>query len=316
MSGERSNAAFAWLSDAIADPTNELSFGAFGAIGLFRPDGEPPRLSSDERGIVADMSATSLRVERRTNFHPVAFEILSSDPTRWNHGIALCLPAAEAMSCERSVITNLGADRDAIRVQDRSRDLVDLGLAVRFADICIRTAGSRCEGLVSGQRLTPVDACDLVARDDLECIFLTGLGRLETRDPGRRFIDPRLIGSGRTHAATTPIPPGFVPCGYVFPFNPARTKIELPFDVGAHRRFQILFARFGPPELVALKKFVEAELARGTGPGSFEPPPDRHSLASLRVTLRQHRRMFPERDISDWLARFDRPALRSQGSPA
>lgn len=87
---------------------------------------------------------------------------------------------------------------------------------------------------------------------------------------------PRLLALRRTHAATLPIPTGWVPCMTLFPPNPISNGHGglRPFEKVQHEAFQSLWKRYGIQELVALKEEIFAAVSsQSTFPMSYR----RHS---------------------------------------
>jgi hypothetical protein len=99
-----------------------------------------------------------------------------------------------------------------------------------------------------------------------------------------------LLALRRTHAATLPIPSGWVPCMTLFPPNPIGDGHGgvRPFEKAHYQAFQSLWKRYGIPELVALKEEVfTAEACRSAPPRDLPPPLDRAGRALMRVAQRQ-----------------------------
>lgn len=235
----------------------------------------------------------------------LAFETLSSDPTGWNHGLAICLPLGEGAPLR---MLRRVSDSDAIERVDRGRLALDLGLAQGPSRALFRPddpAGFATEG-----REWPEAA---PALEPLSGVWIidTPVLRIERRLPRGIGIHTvaQALASGATHAVTTPVPAGLVPVAHVFPPHPGRLApgAPAPFDTARHQQFQSLLERFGRPDLWALKQQVSAQLAEGR----FDPPEvDRHGAAVVRVALRQHARLHGAPPQA-WLARFDRPLLRA-----
>jgi hypothetical protein len=157
----------------------------------------------------------------------------------------------------------------------------------------------------------------LLAGACLDWVFETPIGRLEVRQEARShppdlpfppFVMPNLLDSGLTHARTTALPDGLIPCGYAFPAHPARSAPggPRPFDPACHRHFQSIFGLCGRPDLVMLKKRVEALLDRGR----FDrlEADSREAQAAIRVAMRQRMMMMmPQADLTPWLEAYDRP---------
>ena len=120
---------------------------------------------------------------------------------------------------------------------------------------------------------------------------------------------PKLLSSGRTHAATEPIPGGWIPCAHFYPPNPLRdgSGRSRPFRRECHDAFQTLLSRHGDPRLVEIKDRVVDAVRAGELPSMVQLPEDRYGRATLRVTLRQLKaseRMSAA--LAAWLAAHDR----------
>ncbi|MBN8945451.1 MAG: hypothetical protein J0H01_38480 [Rhizobiales bacterium] len=321
---------FDWLARQIDTAAVEWSMGAFGAIeGLRRHPDDAGADTRDADGVTAATRSGGIRLNAVDTMIPVAFELLSSDPHLWNHAVALCLPREASRMSSRGAITELGPDIGAIRAEDRGGTLFDIGLAVDQADICLRTADTELIRALRAAGATSLLAAgsavlDALRRSIHHRVVLTRLGRLEVfptcpAAPGTGLDEllpglmPQLLGRGITHARTSPIPAGLVPCAYLFPPHPARHApgSAKAFDLAQHRAFQAILQRFGRPELNALKAAVNAALDRGDPPDRFVPPPGRWAKASLRVTLRQRRMTGGSGDLDAWRAAFDRTEGRS-----
>lgn len=241
------------------------------------------------------------RARLRPGARLLAFETLSSDPRGWNHGIALCLAGTAGRPSGR---VTRGADHDPIASAGSGSPVLDLGLGQGPVRVLFRPASDTAfaaEGLPWDQ------AAAILAPLPGDWIIDTPVLRVE--HSALLHSVPQAIGTGRTHAGTTPVPPGLIPVAHVFPPHPARHRPGDPmaFDPARHARFQAILACHGRADLWALKAGVLAQLAAGR----FDPPAtDRHGTAVVRVSLRQYARLHgpPPRA---WLERFDRPLLHA-----
>ncbi|VDC26391.1 DUF6925 family protein [Pseudogemmobacter humi] len=242
----------------------------------------------------------------RTRLRPgarlLAFETLSSDPRGWNHGIALSLPGAAGAASGR---VRRARDYDPIDPADAGRPVLDLGLGQGPVRALFRPATGEA---LATEGLTWEEAAPVLAALPGEWVIDTPVLRLERAGAPPHCV-PQARATGRSHAETTPLPPGLIPVAHVFPPHPARQQPGEPvgFDSTCHARFQAILARHGRPDLWALKAEVVAQLAAGR----FEPPAtDRHAATVVRVALRQHAHLHgpPPRA---WTERFDRPLARA-----
>jgi hypothetical protein len=309
-----------WLASCLADPRCFWSMGAFGAIAGFSADDAMPAMVPAAAMCVTG-AKSAIRLIAGSGLTPIAFEVLSSNAGSWNHGVALCLPQECADSRRGPVLIELGDDPEPLLGTGR---LFDLGLGLTQADICVRTDNDRLvdrlralEGVDGRANLSVLAA--LLAEHDHVRVTATRIGRIETHQPRRTSaldhlpgIIPQLVGSSRTHAATTPIPDGLVPLGYVFPPHPLRDRPGEPrrFDRADHDAFQTVLDTFGMPRLTALKARIIAAALGGEVAGSFPAPQDRFESTCIRVALRQMRLTHPLADLAAWLDRFDPPASK------
>lgn len=322
-----------WLLDAVADPAHGWSVGTFGAIAEFvRDPDEPARLARSGTVAEAATARGALRLAPLPGLVPVAYETPNRDGEGWSHAVALCLPGGTCAMTGRTVLSELGPDADAIRPEDRDAILFDMGLGTLQIDVCVRTRDPALLAQLragAGQALAAPGnpAMGAIVAAGPNRVFVSRLGRAEVFQPipppggvspegPHTHVLPKLLRAGRTHAATTPIPDGLVPCAHLFPPHPARTGMgaRKPFDPAAHAQFQTLLARFGHADALRLKHVVAGALAAGTEPPSRDPAGDKHARGALRVALRQAAMTVgPSAALERWRAAFDRAR---DGEPA
>ena len=261
------------LRAQMADPACTWSLGSYGAGAVFArdPDEAARPLENGGIGIVTARGALALVIS--PDLRPFAYETGFNDG--WSQAVALCLPEAACAMGGRTVLTEMGPDAAAIRPQDRAASLFDLGLGLRAVDACLRVADP--EGI---RRLRALAGRPLLASGDagilrslaahLDRVFITRCGRIEVFAPGpdpaeagsgpQSHVLPQLLRLGRTHAATAPIPQGWVPCGALHPAHPARDRPgrPIPFDAGRHAAFALVLDAWGDPALVALRRTILA----------------------------------------------------------
>ena len=317
-----------WLSAEIADHGTGWSLGTFGAIGEFvRDPGEHADIRVDAFGTAAVTDRGGIRLEGLRRVRPVAYETLSADPEQWNHAIALCLAEEDCAMNRRDVLTEIGPDEAPLRAADRGKIVFDIGIGALQVDVCVRTGDPE---LIAALR----DACGRKLFDPTNPamrailakgphrVFSSRLGRLEVYQrippPGGQSPDgphthilPQLLRTGRTHAATNPIPEGLVPCAHLYPAHPAKDAYgrAKAFDRAQHDRFQALLAVHGDRELFALKRRVASLAATIDEPAELALPNSRFARPAVRVALRQLRKTgAAPHALSGWIARFDHPA--------
>ena len=229
--------AIALLRRGMADPETQWSLGTFGAIAEFSRDAEEPALVSmaaDTLSAVTDRGGIALRLDPA--IRPFASEGLTK--ADWNQRVALCLPEHACAMNRRGVLTELGADSQALREEDRDSILFDLGLGALQADFCVRIDDAMsqhtCASMPAGRssRLA-IPAMGIILHANPHRVFVSRLGRIEVYQPippasgkspdgPHTHVLPKLLKGGRTHPATEPVPPGFIPCAHLYPPHPAR----------------------------------------------------------------------------------------------
>lgn len=316
----------ALVAHALADPEAGWGVGTFGAIAEFvRDRGEAARVTAisavTPRGGIAihlDGRARALAWERPTA------------RGAWQHGVAFCLPAADAAMHARRAVTPLGPDRGALRAEDRDALLFDVGLGATQCDICVRVAEPAAVRMLSAAAgRSPFDAGllrDLAAMQP-ERVFVSRLARVEVRTAippadgatpqgPHTHVLPDLLKLGRTHPANLPLPSGWVPALELFPPAPLQDidGRRIPFDGARHAAFQRLLEAFGDPAVLEAKRKVARAVESG------RPPADDASFSraqrlARRVALRQLGYALPlSATLAAWRGRFDTPESAREAS--
>jgi len=139
----------------------------------------------------------------------------------------------------RSVLTEVGPDRDALRAEDRAAVLFDLGLGALQVDVCVRSSEpavvAALRGCAGKSLFAPGNgALGVILASNPHRIFASRIGRIEVFQPippadgkspsgPHTHVLPKLLAHRRTHAATEPLPAGWIPCAHCYPPHPART---------------------------------------------------------------------------------------------
>jgi hypothetical protein len=320
-----SSAAIDLLHRQIADADTQWSLGTFGGIAEFScGHDEKVTRTQSETGAAAVTARGGVAIELVDGCRPFAFECITT--ASWSQRVAFCLPASNCAMNRRAVLTELDADRGALRPQDRASVLFDLGLGARQADLCVRVADP---GAVTELRRhcgrsvfdSANPAMGLLLETNPHRVFISRIGRIEVYQPipppsGRSpdgphtHVLPKLLRSGRTHAATEPIPEGWIPCAHCYPRHPAADAGGLgSFDVAGHDSFQRMIERFGLPDSLAIKRRVVAAIKAEEAPAALTGAQDRHGRISVRIALRQLKAAGHASPILQaWLAKFDHVA--------
>lgn len=323
------------VSKGIADPATSWSLGTFGAIAEFlRDPDEKVELGDDGAAISAVTARGGIRMEPCPGLRAFAYETGVGQGDRWSHSVALCLPEEGCAMNRRQVVTELGPDAAALRPRDRDAVLFDLGLGCLQVDACVRTADPDCLALLrSGIGRSVFEPGNTLIHDLVRLqphrVFVSRFGRIEVYQPippsdGRSpegphtHVLPRLLKLGRTHAATEPLPEGWIPCAYLFPPHPLKDALgrPKPFDPEQHDAFQEILELYGDPRLLALKQRVMAAVRNGEEPSRLEVPEDRFSRSCVRVGLRQMAILAASAPhLPSWIDRYDAGDGSEEGDP-
>jgi len=318
-------AAIDLLQRQIADPDTRWSLGTFGAIAEFARDhDEPVRLTRTGDAVSAVTARGGIVLKSRPGSRPFASESITR--SGWNQRIALCLRESDCAMNGRTVLTEIGPDREALRAEDREALLFNLGLATLQADFCVRIDDADTAMHLRRHAGRPVfepgnAAMDIILHANPHRVFISRLGRIEVFQPipppsgkspegPHTHVLPKLLRSGRTHAATEPIPDGWVPCAHIYPPHPARDALgeQKPFDPVRHVAFQHMMAACGDPETVAMKRRVMQAVRAGEPP--LEMAGNRHGRAGIRIALRQMKAEgLASPALTAWLASLDQGSL-------
>ena len=311
------------LRDFLADSDTGWSLGTFGAIGEFTRDEGEPVQHLDDAGMIGAVTARGgIRFRTHADLRLIASELPTRDD--WSHRVALCLPRTACAMHGRTGITELGPDHEALRPEDRDAVLFDLGLSTLQVDVCVRSNDP--EVIAALRRHAGVslfaasgELMQVMLAASPHRVFISRIGQAEIFQPipppGGRSPDgphthilPKLLAHGRTHAATEPLPDGWIPCAHAYPPHPLRDPLgrPTPFVTSHLAAFQQLLIRYGDPRLVALKRDIAAHVAADRTPADAALPDDRIARATLRVTLRQlQASAVNSATLPAWLASYD-----------
>ncbi|CAN7492893.1 hypothetical protein LJR090_004083 [Bosea sp. LjRoot90] len=311
------------IREELATATTQWNLGTFGAIAEFlRDPGEPVVISDGPGRLLAVTDRGGIGFDDLSQLRLFASETAVGQS--WSHRVALCLPEAACAMNRRTVLTELGSDQAALRPQDRAGILFDMGLGTLQVDICIRTGDPELIATlrsVAGRSLFEAGnpAMAAIVAKGPHRVFIARAGRCEVYQPippadgkspegPHTHVLPQLLRSGRTHAATEPVPEGYVPFAHLVPAHPLKDAMARPrpWDASAHERFQALLAATGDPELTALKRALLDAIRADPNPASFQEPANKFARHTVRVALRQLRMGPPLPGLSRWLETFDR----------
>jgi hypothetical protein len=314
----------AFLAEQIEDAETQWSLGTFGAIAEFMRDAdESATLLREKASVSAVTPRGGIRIAPLADMRLIAFETTTKES--WSHRVALCLPSDRSAMSRRTVLTEIGPDKDALRAEDRKSILFDLGVDGLQVDAHVRvsdpTVAAQLRSHAGQPLLQPGNpAMGIVLAANPHRVFVSRLGRVEVFQPipppdgkspdgPHTHVLPKLLQHRRTHAATEQIPDGWVPCAHLYPAHPARDALgrDRPFDAGRHDAFQKMLARFGDPKLVEFKQRVMAAVAAGEEPAAVPLTGHRFLRTNVRVALRQLKAAQQELpSLHAWMAAHER----------
>lgn len=316
------------FSEYVDDSQASWSVGTFGAIAEFHRDAdEAAEVVIDGSAYCAFTRRGAVRLTMVPGLRAFAYETVGSQPGQWSHAIALCLPSGSATMHRRERLTELGADTNAVRSEDRTALLFDMGLACPQVDLCVRSANpevlARLRAGAGRSLLEPDNALmGEMPRLSPHRVFVCRFARVEVYQPvpppdgtspmgPHTHVLPKLMREGRTHSANAPIPAGWVPCAHLYPPHPARDAHgrPQPFNAQVHRRFQQLLMQHGDPVLWQLKRRVIDAIDQSEPPWMKAADLSRHQRAAVRIGVRQAAVAGkPPVALSAWLAQFETSA--------
>lgn len=223
----------------LADANTAWSIGTFGAIAEFtREVNEAATLARGDDAVSVVTPRGAIRIKSSTGMRPIASETPTTES--WSHRVALCLSKEDCVMSRRTALIEVGPDRDALREEDSAAIVFDLGLDALQVDVCVR---SNDQGVISelrryvGKSLFASDsrAMAVILASSPHRVFASRLGRIEVYQPippadgkspegPHTHVLPRLLAHGRTHAATEPVPSGWVPCAHFYPPHPLQDR--------------------------------------------------------------------------------------------
>lgn len=314
----------ALIAEHLENLGTQWSLGTFGGIAEFsRHRGEEVTVDLSREGLSAVTPRGGIRLSPRDGLKAFASESIGR--LGWNHRVSLCLPEQACAMHRRQLFTEVGPDEAPLREKDRGAILFDLGLDALQTDLCVRVADRAVAAELRSCLGRPVFAPDnpamqIILAANPHRVFISRLGRAEVYQPipaasgtsphgPHTHVLPKLLQHRRTHAATEPVPEGFVPCAHIYPEHPIRDAFgrERTFDHTCHRVFQDLLSRFGSPGIAALKLRIATLVEAGQAPDGVSIPPGRAARTAVRLALRQLKAAgHASPALSRWLVMHDR----------
>ncbi|WEK45963.1 MAG: hypothetical protein P0Y56_13130 [Candidatus Andeanibacterium colombiense] len=312
------------IDHMLADPRHGWSIGTFGAVGEFmRDEDEDVRFVRDGGAVMIVTPRAGISVHTVPGLQAVAFDTLSSDGETWGQSVAFCLDLPDE-EMDHAGVSWLGKDAEALRKEDREADLFDLGVGRGHVRFCARTSDAQLakalKGLEGKNLFGPEGGAVMgeVLRAQPHRVVISPVGRVEVYAPiplpggnspegPHTHLLPKMVASGLTHAANSPIPKGLQPVLHLHPRSPWRDAMgmRVPFDVELDGLFEGILAEFGLPQDRLVRRSVEEAVDTGSSPEEFHWPETRRGRTEARIALRRIARTRPDR-AEAWRLRYDR----------
>ena len=319
------------VANQLALTSTGWSVGVLGALAEFvRDEGE--RAVCEGSAVVTARGGIALNISAHAR--AIAYELPSAAPDSWLHGVALCLPRSECRLQPRPVITEIGRDAKALRLQDREAVLFDLGLGSDGFEFYVRSAEPAHVAFLrasAGRRLLsePGLFAEIVEMSP-QRVFVSAVGRIEiyqrigrphgmTPQGPHTHLIPKLLRSGRVLSSSIPVPHDWIVCAIMYPAHPIRDRegIAKPFDPREHEAFQSLLAEIGDPQVMKVKHAVWRAIRQGQAPESLAALARRHERLARRIAVRQVAYLDgPSSELARWRAAFDAAGHRTLANPA
>ncbi len=303
-----------------------FSIGCFGAIAEFhRLPSDHPQVQNRQNTLESLTPEGAIRIRCDQPLTPVAYEMTSRQPHRWQQGVVFCLPAAQAVMSQRQTIAELGEDSQALQQQHRTHRLFDLGIGAKNIDFCIRTDDAALiEALRAciGQSFFAVDVSirDEILRLSPDRVIVSKAGRIEVYQPigkdktpegSHTHLLPKLLATGRTHSANVPVPDGYLPVLHMYPESSLAEDSEgnITLNQSAFEHFQALLKQWGGTAYLEEKARVKQAILANENPEDYPMASERHVRTAVRVTIRQLYYLQSAQDNLTRWNRFFNPAM-------
>ena len=234
---------------------------------------------------------------RDTALTGVAWDTLSEDGETWGHVLAFCAPRPATGA---RVVRFLGHDADAIRAEDRSARLYDLGVASGCVAMATRTRDPALIAALDaaeGQALLGVAGImPVVLAAQPHRVLLSPAGRIEVYQPipasdgespegPHTHLLPNLIAKDRAHSSNTPIPDGWQAALSMHLRSPWRTPLgeRHAFRPDINAAFAPLLDRFGLDQDEVVARRIDASL----DDDALAWPAGRRERHKARIVLRR-----------------------------
>jgi len=286
-------------------PSTGWSLGAFGAVAEFnRTEDENCQINLSATGGEVITDKGGLRVDFKRPVNPAPYQMLRRDRLRWLHGLNFCSPDGLSVINKNIGVIEMGSDENALRDQDKSAVLFDLGLAIPHIKCCVRSHDPDIIHFLNNKSGHSIfGANGRVMNELVKCsphrVFISRFGRIEvfqaipegedekTPSGPHSHITETLLKQDRQLSANVSVPNGHRVLLSMYPKNPVAdfSGAPEPFDIVAFQEFQKLIKDFASTNDKKLIDKVINDVRSGYSP--WKTGLTRSQRTLLRVVLRQ-----------------------------
>ena len=278
-SGTTRDLAFGLVKRYLYSSECSWSNGISGAIAEFMYDaGERVSFGESAHGIHAVTDRGAIAVNLAGELTCFAYEEIAHCTRSWTQAVALALPEKMSLLPAHHAITALGADAEAVRPEDRDKQLFDLGLGSDKARFCVRSGDPQLVqelDSLCGQSLADQGHAllGLLQGAAPERIVVSRLGRVEVCTPiphkggnteagPHTHLLPQLLGKDKSV-----IPPGYSAVMHVYPPHPLHDKygVDKPFDRAQFGAFQEVLEKVGVDDYLKAKNAIRSRADEAAG---------------------------------------------------
>ena len=292
-----------FIEEHLRSAEHSWSIGISGAIGEFMYDNDEHvdiTVANDQISAITERGA--MRIDVSSELKCIAYEEPSPCTKSWSQSVAFCLPEPKANTPKYNVLTELGADHDAIVDSSSEKLLFDMGVGSSSLQFCVRTDDNELIAILRNNCGRPIfepgnPASQAILDTSPARIVISALGRMEIENKIPTSASEVLVGP-HTHllpALLKSMRPGFtgLPEGYIealtlYPEHPAFDKYgqKRDFKQSAYDNFQKLLKTFGPQNYYQEKSLLKEKILQGAELGKAEQsnsPWQKHAFRILKM---------------------------------
>jgi hypothetical protein len=202
-----------------------------------------------------------MRIKNIPGTECIAYEEPSPCIKSWSQSVAFCIPESAITTPKRSVLTELGPDRNAVMESGREKLLFDMGVNSSTLQFCVRTNDDELLKVLRENCGRPIfesgnPAGQAIVDASPARVVISSIGRMEIenkipKNPAETLVGPHthllpsLLASNRP--GFSGLPEGYVEALTLYPEHPLFDKYgqKEDFKQSAYDNFQVLLNGMG-----------------------------------------------------------------------